>query len=106
MQHVATTPPSSCHPALQWFIGVLCVHVVPCVLQSGVFAQQGAPAGRIPFLDWLDYQAAYAAATAAAAEGAVDGPAAKRRRVSEMSGTQGPPAPAAAAGRHARTCWL
>lgn len=63
------------------------------LLQSGVFTQPSAAgsavtAASIPFLDWLNYLAAHAAATAVD-DGAADGPAAKRRRISELSGTQG-----------------
>jgi hypothetical protein len=62
-------------------------------LQSGVFTQSRAGPLSMPFLDWLDQQAAFAASTAAADAAAVDGPAAKRRRISEQaSGTQGTPA--------------
>jgi hypothetical protein len=57
-------------------------------MQSGVFAQAGGPPSRIPFLNWLNYQAAYTAAATATADGAAaaaDGPAAKCRRVGEVS---------------------
>lgn len=73
---------------------VVCVGCVPCCCpQAGAFQQAGAAlsSSSIPFLDWLNYQAAYAAATApaaAAGDGDADGSAAKRRRISEVSGTQ------------------
>lgn len=64
--------------------------VAACVvLQSGVFtrpAPPGVTAGSMPFLDWLLNVAAHATA---GANGDADGPAAKRRRISEQSVTQG-----------------
>jgi hypothetical protein len=77
-------------------LGCCCVLLpVPLafMMQSGAFTQTGTAPLSMPFLDWLEQQAAYTASTAAADAAAADGPAAKRRRISEQaSGTQGTPA--------------